>query len=86
MVLPLESCRPLFERHKLLILVGLYVFDIGMFVRKHPYYFEKASYTASKIGKLSRDPTKPALLKNRFQKELRVWLIKNIFYTINEFL
>lgn len=50
-------------RHKLLTLVGLYVFEMGVSVRKHPYLFERVSDTALKIGKLSRDPAKLNLPK-----------------------
>lgn len=58
---PLESCRPLFRKHKLLTLVCLYILEMGVFVKKHPNLFVKANNTNYKIGKMSRDPSKLAI-------------------------
>lgn len=55
---PLESCRPLFKKLGLLTLTSLYILEIGIFVKKHPELYAKAT-EFKKFA--SRDPTRLAV-------------------------
>lgn len=50
---PRDSCKPLFKSLGLLPLPSLYIYDVCLFVRKHPYLFKRACETNSR---LKRDP------------------------------
>lgn len=56
-VAPLDSCRPLFKKLNVLTLTGLYIMQIGIFVKEHPEKFEQfdiCAYTETQ----SRDPSR----------------------------
>lgn len=38
-----DSCRPMFIEHKILTLPSLYIFEMALFVRKHPQLFPRKS-------------------------------------------
>ena len=73
---PLESCRPLFKNYNILTLVGLYVLEICVHVKKFSNEFNSA-YDNSIIGK--RDPTRllmPACRTSLFQRNCYVMCIR----------
>lgn len=54
---PLDSCRPIFKNYKLLTLTGLYIMQIGIFVKEHGTLFTKFDQNAYFKG-VCRDPTR----------------------------
>lgn len=51
---PTESCKPLFKKLKLLTLTSMYIYEVGIFVKKHLYLFT----TMTEYNKFTpRDPT-----------------------------
>lgn len=86
---PLDSCRPLFKKLKILTLTGLYIMQIGVFVREHPDLFEKAD-KFKRFQFSSRDPTRLMRVCCRttlYQRNCSLMAIKvynNIPMTIRE--
>ena len=73
---PLDSCKPLFRRLKILTLVSMYILDIALFVKNHPQLFVKVTDT-SKFTQ--RDPTKlrhPLCRSTLHQKNCFVMTVK----------
>lgn len=46
---PIETCRPLFKKLRLLTLTGLYILEAGTFVRSHPKFFEQKTVVDSRL-------------------------------------